>query len=456
MRWQPRSYQTRALRFLVSRPGAALFAKPGAGKTTISLAAFKALKKKGVVSSVLVLAPLRVATLVWPREIEKFDEFRGLSYAILHGPKKDVLWAEEHDVYILNPEGLPWLAKKAAEGWTFPEMLVVDESTRFKNASIRMKRFSILRRLLNKFSRRYVMTGTPAPNGEQDLFGQALIVDGGAALGSYVTHFRSRFCRPAEDGYGYDLLPGASKEIFERIAPFALVIDEEVEAELPPLHVVDVPVRLDDAAFDLYDSMERSFFAELDAGRVTAANSGVRSVKLRQMASGGVYDDAGVPEFVHSAKLDALRELLDEMGGEPTLVAYQFRHERELFREYFPDAPAIGGGVSKREASAALNAWNAGELPVLFLQSDSAAHGLNLQDAGHRLIWYTPTWNYEHYDQLIRRIWRPGQRSGRVVVYRLLAEDTVDRVVVDVVRGKSRVERNVFEALRRYRRGKKK
>jgi SNF2 family DNA or RNA helicase len=208
--WRPKPYHKRAVRFGVERAAAGFFLDPGLGKTSITLAVFDVLRQQKLTRGVLVIAPLRVAYLVWPREVAKWKDFAHLRVSVLHGPKKAAALRRPADVYVINPEGLEWLfgaLGPRTDTWPF-DMLVIDESTKFKNTQT--VRFKVLRAQLHRFRRRYILTGTPAPNGLIDLFGQIFVLDLGRALGQYVTHYRNAFFdRTGFGGYTYRPRPGA-------------------------------------------------------------------------------------------------------------------------------------------------------------------------------------------------------------------------------------------------------
>jgi SNF2 family DNA or RNA helicase len=223
--------------------------------------------------------------------------------------------------------------------------------------------------------------------------------------------------------------------------------------ELPELIETDIMVTLPPNARAIYKQMENALLLDFQAGRVTAANTGVASMKARQIAGGWVYGEDGTAHHVHDAKLDALEDLIEELSGQPTLVAYEFQHELEAIRKKFPEAPYIGGtkgAVSNKDLPELISKWCRGEIPVLLANPASLAHGVDgLQGAGRAVIWYTPTWNLEYREQYIRRIWRQGQKE-RVFVYNLFAEDTVDLVVRDAIALKDKTQNGLMNALKRY------
>lgn len=448
MKYVPHEYQKDAIKFLLSHGCAGLFLDPGLGKTSITYATFKILKDQGLVSKMLVIAPLRPAISVWPREAQKWDEFRDLRVCVLHGPEKNILLERDYDVYIINPEGLPWLFDRL-RGRRFPfEMLVVDESTKFKHTNT--KRFKILRPWLNFFKRRYILTGSPAPNGLLDLFGQIFILDMGNALGRFITHYRGEYFDPSGfGGYTWVLRRGSADRIYEKIAPLTLRMAAKDYLSLPPLIYNTIEVELPPEAMQIYREMEDLMITQLAEDTVVAANAAAATMKCRQIANGGIYVEA--PEFrnIHTAKSEAVSDLVEELGGKPALIAYEFQHDLDRLRTIFPGVPHLGGGISSRRQREIEDAWNSGGLPILLAQPQSVAHGLNLQGVGAAVIWHSLTYNLEDYEQLIRRVWRQGQVE-RIVVHHIVARNTVDEVVLRTIGRKDHTQQALLTALKEY------
>lgn len=450
--FKPKRYQKRAIKFMIERGAAALFLDPGLGKTAITYAAFEVLRAEGLVRTALVVAPLRVAHSVWPAEARKWKDFHHLRVSVLHGKGKDERLRERADVYVVNPEGLEWLFRSVSRSKRFPfDVLVIDESTKFKNT--RTQRFKTLKPYLGRFKRRYILTGTPAPNGLIDLFGQVFVLDGGRALGQFITHYRlEHFYQTGYGGYEWRLKPGHDEQIYAKLRPLALRMSSRDHLDLPPLTVHDVWIDLPPKARRAYDEMERELIAQLDSGEVVAANAAAASTKCRQIAGGAVYLDDHRWYEVHAAKLEAALDLLDELGGKPTLVLYEYDHERQRLVDK-RKAPWLAGGVTPKRALELERAWNAGDLPVLLAHPQSVAHGLNLQRArGSSLVWFTTTWDLELYEQAWQRLLRQG-REDPLRVYRVLARDTVEEAVVGALAGKARTQGALLRALQAYRRG---
>lgn len=476
IKWVPEPYQVKALRWLLSHAGAGLFLDPGLGKTSINLAAIKTLKREGDLrKGALVITPLRPLYLVWDKnnpegEVMKWRDFNELSVEVLHGDDKDAALRRKADIYLINPEGLFWLFGKVG-GDRF-DILSVDESTAFKHSNT--ERYKVLKPELTKFSRRWINTGTPSPNGLLDLFGQIYILDLGNALGRYITHYRRSFFTPTGyGGYTWVLQEPEEKtaeKIYKRIEPLVLRMSEEDYLKLPPLIGAltrsktqnITKVRLPDKAAQKYLQFEELFFMELAEGSVTAANAAVKSMKLRQVANGGIYLDKGSEDtggleargrkwsLIHQAKTEALIELLDDMGSSSVVIACEFHHDIERIRMHkeFKNIPAIGEG-SLRDDVALANDWNAGRLKYLLCNPASFSRGANMQRGGDALIWYSLTWNFEHYEQLIRRFWRKGRKKP-FYVHHIIVENTVDEIMTMSLRRKNKTQRGLLDALRAY------
>lgn len=476
MKWAPHNYQKRAVAFMIERACAGLFLDPGLGKTIVCLAAFDLLRKRRLVTRMLVVAPLRVCYSTWPAEAAKWDGLEGLKVGVLHGPDKErVLQDPRVNVHVINPEGLPWLlAAIGAE--TVPEdfweTLVVDESTRFKAHNT--QRHKLIKLLLPKFARRYILTGSPAPNGLLDLWGQCYILDLGNALGAYISHYRTQFFVPEFNGFGWKPQKDAEERIYKRLAPLVLRMSAEDYLDMPPLigacgdgreplvRWVDLPSE----TMKQYLQMQELMITELKGEKITAANAATASGKCRQISNGGIYvgdtaaldSRASYPGRVrlaggrdyypmHEEKVDAVAEIVEELQGTPALVRYEFEHDLHRLLKRFPGTPWVGGGVAPKRFKEVEAAWNRGELPLLFGQTASVALGLNLQGTKAHIIDHSLTWNWEDYDQGIRRIWRQGQKD-RVFVHHVAARGTIDEVILKALGRKDKTQRALLSALK--------
>lgn len=392
--------------------------------------------------------------LVWPREIQKWAEFHGLKAVVLHGKDKDKLLQEKADLYIINPEGLEWLFSKRARKWC---TLVVDESTKFK--SWKAQRTKLLKSRLGDFDRRWILTGTPAPNGIVDLFSQFYLVDGGLRLGRFITHFRSKYMLQVERKYEnretgkeYKIIEwipkiDALENIEAKIRDVTLRLAAEDYIKLPPLIHNRIEIELPKPARLQYDELEKEFMLELEKGTIVAFHGGALGMKLRQVTNGFAYDEDRTAHPIHTAKLDALEELVGELNGKPLMVVVAFLPEVEAIRSALgKDTPYLGGGISTKKAQQIADEWNAGKLQHLIVHPASMSHGLNLQGGNH-ICWYGLTWNYEEYEQTIARLWRQGQKK-QVMVHSIIAKATKDVDVERALRNKRNLLTELLESLK--------
>jgi SNF2 family DNA or RNA helicase len=460
MQYNPLQFQQKAISLVCQKSGSALLLDPGMGKTAITLAAACVLQHHGLIESTLVIVPLRPMYLTWPAEVAKWDQFKHLKVSIIHGTPQQRVAAMKvkADVYLINPENVAWLAAQAApHGLTLgcfgtpPKLLVVDESTRFKNAQA--LRFKALKALLPAFPRRVILTGTPAPQGIEDLFAQFQIVDDGERLGRYITHFRKlfMFSTPLRIGGGrtideWHVRPGAEKMVAGAIADVAMRLQAEDYLLMPDISYNTIRVELPAAARTAYKAMGDDLVATVGDQKLTAVTAAAAVMKLRQITNGWAYHETG-STHIHNAKIDALCELVEEQQGTPLLVAVAFVHEVEAIRIALADVlpkgtmiPYLGGGVSRAHA-------DRGGYPVVLAHPTSVAHGLNLQSGGHAICWFGLTWNLEEHIQFNARVYRQGQDKP-VVIHYLAAKDTVDEDIAKALSTKSDVQSAILNRLK--------
>ena len=461
-KWTPSDDQVLALHMMMNQAAVGLFADPGKGKTSICLAAFKVLKEMGLVNKMLVTAPLFPAYNAWPGELTKWVDFLGLTYTILHDDKvctKEEALENDVDIYIINHEGLLWLfpdlSPKAKPKdkhtrhlrWDW-DVLCVDEGTALKDSQT--KRFGRIRSHIGNFRRRWLLTGTPSPNGYADLFGQIFVLDGGAALGAYITHFRTMYMTRGFNGYSYDFRPGAEEDIEEKIKPYVIRLEADHDFDVENLYTdVFLPPEL----MEQYKTLEAEFHLQLEEGEIVAANAGVVGGKLRQFANGALYATDDMDERywiqIHDFKLDALSSILSELNGSPLLCFYEFQSDRDRILARWPKTPVLGGGISAERANELVIEFNAGKYPLMIAHPRSAAHGLNIQELSNRVCWFGITWNLEYYQQAIARVARQGQEADIVYVHHIRCVGTKDTAVLERLQEKDATQTKLLQAIAR-------
>ena len=355
------------------------------------------------------------------------------------------------DIYIINRENTAWLVKELGRRWDF-DTVVLDESTSFKSHT--SQRFKAMKAIRPRLRRIIELTGTPNPHGMMDLWAQVFLLDGGKRLGRTITAYRDAYFLPDKRNgamiYSYRPKIGAEQAITEAISDLCISMKADDYLTLPELIEQDVVVKLDRAAQTAYDRLERDALLEIDADTVTAANAAALSSKLLQLCAGAVYTEPDTPDgprgvmHVHDCKLDALTELIEQLGGEHAVVCYGFVHDKDRILEALKGS---GKRVRLYTGTADKDAWNAGQVDILLIHPSSCGYGLNLQAGGHHLIWYTPSWNLEEYIQANKRLHRQGQPKP-VIVHRLVVKGGRDEDVIRSLTSKDAAQERLLESLK--------
>lgn len=447
-------YQKKAIEHILTHSHCALFLEMGLGKTVSTLTAIHHLLYKELdVTRVLVIAPKRVAESVWDEEINKWDHLSGMRVSKIIGSEKQRVAAlfKAADIYLLGRDNVEWLAnymRDYRKGIVPFDMLVIDELSSFKNP--RSHRFKALRSMRHCFKRIVGLTGTPAPNGLMDLWGQIFLLDGGKRLGRFITHYRDAYFKPGKRNgaiiYTYDLQKDGAERIYKQIGDICMSMKSEDYLELPGRIENVIPIKLTPELQKKYDEFEReqilSLATEQEKTEISAINAAALSNKLLQFANGAMYDENGKVHILHDLKIEACKELLEDADGKPVLIAWTFRSDRdrllEALRVYKP---------RELQGQRDIDDWNAGRIKVLLMHPASGGHGLNLQMGGHIIIWYGQTWSLELEQQFNARLDRQGQQE-KVIINKLVAVDTIDRDIIKALSNKDKTQESLMQAVK--------
>ena len=449
--FKPRPYQLYAIKQILQKPALALMLDMGLGKTVISLSAIKELKYNYLkVGKVLIIAPLRVAQSTWNDECEQWKHLRHFTISRVLGSEKERINAlrTKAGAYIINKENVQWLVQLYGSRWPF-DMVVIDESSSFKNSS--SKRFRALKKVRGKIKRILLLTGTPAPNGLMDLWSQIWLLDRGIRLGPTITGYRNTyFTAGAGDGYvtyEWNARKGAEEQIYEKISDICISMKSEDYLTLPDVIYNKVKVKLPERIKAKYEKLEKEYVLELGNAELVATSAAALSGKLLQLANGSVYDEDKKVISVHDEKIHALEELLEINNGRTMMIFYWYKHDMVKLKKHFPYAREL-------KSAEDIRAWNAGKIKLLLVHPASAGHGLNLQYGGNIVVWYGLTWSLELYQQANKRLHRSGQ-TKTVIIHHLVAEGTIDEQVMKALEDKSAGQSRMLEAvkarIRKYR-----
>lgn len=446
----PHKYQLTAINHVINVPKCGLFLDMGLGKTVSTLTAIKELKyNRFQVNKVLIIAPKKVAEGTWSKEKDKWNHTKDFRVSLVLGSQQKRIKAlsVNADLYIINRENIPWLVDYLRNDWYF-DTVVIDESSSFKNS--RSKRFKALKMVLPKINRLIELTGTPSPNGVEDLWAQIYLLDQGTRLEKYITHFRAKYMEPNKRNrsqiFDYKIKDGVYDSIINKISDICISMKSEDYLELPDLSYNEIPVILNDKARRDYDKMERDFVLELEGAEdeITAVNAAALSNKLLQISNGAVYDSSGIYTEVHDAKIDSFLELVERLQGKSLLVFYNFQHDRDRIKKALEKSDLV---VKELKTTQDEDDWNAGKIDILLTHPASAAYGLNLQEGGNHVCWFGLSWNLEHYQQANKRLHRQGQKE-KVIIHHLVTQGTRDEDVMRALDNKAGVQEEIMQSLK--------
>jgi SNF2 domain protein len=450
MQFVPHAYQKHCIDKIIELDKVGLFLDMGLGKTVMTLTAIKELKyNRFQVRKVLIIAPKKVAEGTWTKEKDKWDHTQMLRVSPVLGSEKKRIKAinTPSDLYVINRENVVWLVDYYRNAWPF-DMVVIDESSSFKNHSA--KRFKALVQVMSKIKRLVELTGTPSPNGLNDLWSQIYLLDEGRRLGKRYGQFRERYFDPGRRGpqgfvYDYDPKDGAEQSILSAISDICISMKAEDYLQLPDMVIHEIPVSLDAKAEKAYKELERKMILELPENEeISVTSAAALSNKLLQLANGAVYDEEHKAHEVHTSKLDAFLELVESLQGKPLLVFYNFQHDKERILKVLGTKKLR---VKELKTVQDEDDWNHQEIDILLTHPASSAYGLNLQQGGNHVCWFGLTWNYELYTQANKRLHRQGQ-TEKVIVHHLICSGTRDEDVMKALKKKEGVQDFVMESLK--------
>lgn len=447
----PEMYQEWGISHLADNKNAALFAGMGLGKTGMSLAAMSELILNGDTRAWLVVAPKRVVNLTWPNELEKWSNFSWLKLANLRTKEGLAAYhARSAQIYVINYEQLPSFNQRVLE----PELrkkgnfafdgIIWDELSKAKNPS--SVRINAIRKHWPHITYHWGLTGSPAPNGQIDLFAQIRLLDNGKRLGNNFSKFRSAFFIAIDYDEHQWILKRSEKERLEaQLADIALVLKSSDWLDIPEVTVEDVDITIPPEAMKIYKKFAKELYMMIEEDEIEAVNAAVLVNKLLQLTSGAIYDADRKVVPIHDAKIKALGKVMKGAEG-PLLVTYSYQHERDRIKEAYPDVVLFSDAKSHSQQDEMLVAWNNGMIDTLVLSPQSAGHGLNMQDGGSEICWFTPPWSRELYDQMNARIARKGQtRVGKIT--RLLVPGTMDDAAAETLKEKGDNQSQLLDTL---------
>lgn len=461
-----RAYQRLIIDHQLDQPRNGIWVPMGLGKTAATLTTIDALQMAGEDSPTLILAPLRVAKTVWPEEVLKWQHTKHMKIVPICGTEKQRIQALKYsaNVYTANYESLPWLTDYLGDRWMF-KTVIADEASKLKNFRLRQggQRTAALAKVTHTHVTRFLqLTGSPASNGLHDIWAPAWFLDRGNRLGRTYSAFQKRWFRQNPNGFGSSPMEGAQEEIQDLLRDLYLTIDAKDYFDLQDTIVTTIEVDLPKKARELYDQLEKDFFIRLESGHeVDAFSAGARSQKMLQLASGACYLHPDVEndedpkarawELVHNEKLDALDDIIEETGGVPIIICYQFLSDLARLRKKYPHGKWLSNDKEMKD-------FKTGQHSIAFAHPRSVGHGVNdLEKVCNIQVNFSSSWGLEDMEQMAARTGPVRQfQSGTgkaSFIYNIVARGTIDEVVAERLVSKTSMQDALKEAMKRRKEG---
>lgn len=434
-------YQHRMIDFIYNTPKCAVWAGLGLGKTITTLTAITDLLDSFSVSKVLIIAPLRVANSVWHIEAKRWAHTKDLTFSIVTGSEKERISAlfKSADIYVINRENVQWLVEHYKTKWPY-DLVVIDESSSFKSAS--SQRFKALKKVRTLTDRMVQLTGTPSPNGLIDVWSQMFLLDGGERLGKTMSAYKMRFFQTGHNGYTLKPVNNADKIIHRLIDDMVISLNVDDYLQMPERIDTVMRVNMPPSRLAEYKQLERDFIMQINDAEIVAYNAATLAGRLLQMCNGAIYtDELKNWTETHTAKLDALDEILEDNQDENLLIAYNYKTDLIRLKTRYPDAVVLDNDPD------IITRWNNGEIKMLLAHPASAGHGLNLQHGGSIIVWFGLNWSLELYQQFNGRLHRQGQTKPVRVVH-IVADGCIDDKVMKAIDDKATTQQHLIDALK--------
>lgn len=409
---KPFIHQTATTKFILATSKCLITSDPGTGKTRSVLDAYVQ-RKTG---RLLVIAPLSILQASWGDDIEKFQP--NLTYSIAYAKNREAAFQEKTDVVMTNHDAVKWLIKHPRYLKDF-DTICIDEFTAFKNRT--SQRSKALAKFTNLFKYRIAMSGTPNTNTIRDIWHPVKLLDDGERLGRSFYKFQSEMCINIPSAFTHwgewEDRPDAEERVSALIGDINIRYRLEDCIDMPKRVTNTLYVTLPKKIYNQYIDLQRDSVLYTKSGTINAIHAGAKVKKLLQLCTGAVYNQEGEVLSIHKDRYNLIIDLV--AARKHSLVAFNWTHEKNYLTQLADKLnisyAVIDGSAPANKRGDIVRQFQAGQLQVLFCHPQSAGHGLTLTKAT-TVIWASPTYNAEHYQQLNGRIYRAGQKKRTEII----------------------------------------
>lgn len=399
------------------------------------------------------MAPLSLVSTAWAMDAEALDPTMRISMA--EAKNREDAFYTDADLYVTNFDAWTWLVKQKPQFFNRFDWFLIDEATAIKNPTA--KRTKAITQIAKRFEHRAILSGSLGAKSILDFWAPTFLLDSGKRLGPMYSQYRSAVCAPIQRGAARGAIewvdkPGSFDAVMAQLADISIRHELTKCVDMPEHVIVPMTIKLPAKLMMLYRQMAKDMILAMKGKQITAVNAAVLHGKLRQMATGSLYDNDSV-----STVLDNSRTLLamDMVEDRPrgTIIFFKWQHQKEQLILEAQRRGLTFGVIDGHSGSGAVRKqlvhdYQAGMYDVLFLQEQAAAHGLTLT-YGTTTLWMSPTSVYDTFKQGNHRQFRNGQ-TRRCEVIVLVGQGTVDEGSFEICLGRKSNMDLMYEIFSQY------
>ena len=429
----------------------AFFYDKRTGKTPMSLQIIADDIAKNPDHKWLVICPLILIENAWlPDAVRFFPELKVVNLHDKTKAKRLKKFQQDANLYITNIESFvnyrEYIDKLNIHG------CFVDESSAMKSSRSKFGKEAV--DFAQTLERWYLLSGTPAPNGEWEYYRQLQSIDYYGVNQSW-TQFKNYFFDNISYNPQFEKLqvkPDKKNELLQLLRKYSVYVDKEDVLNTPGRDFVTVDITMPKELTEQYNQLRRELYLELMEGDVliTAPSAGAKRNKLNQVTSGFIIDTKSQETHLLSAyRFDVLKKILHNIGDEQAIIWCNYHKEFEVIQNMLGDRCAcVYGKVSIEDKNKNLKAFKEGKVQYLVANPASADKGLTLTNTRFA-IYFSMNDSLELFEQSVDRIYGDKSKQPHRCTYFIIqAKGTVDEVIYQSIRNKGDVSMAILNHLK--------
>lgn len=389
----------------------------------------------------LVICPLILIENAWIEDARKFvPDLKIVNCHASTKAKRLKAIQSDAQIYVTNTESFVTY-KEYFDQIKF-EGAFVDESSDMK--SHKSKQSQAIVEFAHTVKRFYLLSGTPAPNGEWEYYMQLKAIDFYCVPPSWTQFKEHYFVDISFSQYEQlQMRPDRKEEFMALLHSYAVYVDKEDVLTLPGREFIEVELEMPEHLKKHYRTLKNELYIEIgEEKRLTAPSSAAKLNKLNQVTSGFVIDTQAMKEnkfygedqaewyMLDDYRFKALKDLLAMHPDSQFLIWANYRKEFEIISSMLGSKCAtVYGATSLADKNRAIQGFKSGDIQYLIANPGSADKGLTLTNC-HLCIYFSLNWSYELFKQSMDRIYGDiSKQPHKCIYYIMVAKQTIDGIL---------------------------